>query len=66
MNDKTSETRVEHCNMASEEGAHDTVSTNLKITRDGYLENKKGIFVCLIISMALFEFGLDQGMVNGL
>lgn len=37
----------------------------LKITRDSWKDNKKGIAVCFIINMALFEYGLDQGMVNG-
>jgi sugar porter (SP) family MFS transporter len=37
----------------------------LKITRDSWLENKKGILICIMINMVNFEYGLDLGMVNG-
>ncbi|KUJ06317.1 general substrate transporter [Mollisia scopiformis] len=35
------------------------------ITRDSWKDNKKGIAICFLINMAMFEFGLDQGMVSG-
>jgi len=38
---------------------------SLNITSSSMWDNKKGIFICLLINMALFEYGLDQGMVNG-
>lgn len=36
-----------------------------KITQDSWRDNKKGIAICLVVNMAMFEFGLDQGIVNG-
>jgi MFS transporter, SP family, sugar:H+ symporter len=38
---------------------------NLKITRNSLWENRRGIIISLIINMSLFEYGLDQGTVNG-
>ena len=67
MTDKDSGAHVEHSDdVRGDEGSPELTSSNLKITRDSYLENKKGILICLIVNMALFEFGLDQGLVNGL
>ncbi|KAK5035523.1 hypothetical protein LTS07_002962 [Exophiala sideris] len=39
--------------------------TSLKITQDSWWKNKKIITIALIVNMATFEYGLDQGMVNG-
>ncbi|ETN39745.1 uncharacterized protein HMPREF1541_05971 [Cyphellophora europaea CBS 101466] len=52
-NDKAEESRVEHADMGTREADSDPAAPTLKITRDGYWENKKGILMCLI------------GMVNG-
>lgn len=59
-NDKAEESRVEHADMGTREADSDPAAPTLKITRDGYWENKKGILMCLIVSLAFFEFGLDQ------
>lgn len=37
----------------------------VKITHDSWFKNKKIICICLVVNMATFEYGLDQGMVNG-
>jgi hypothetical protein len=58
-------THVEHANMGTYEEAREVAAPELKITRESYWENKRAIVLCLIVSMAFLEFGLDQGTVNG-
>lgn len=40
-------------------------NVNISITRSSWWENKKVIGIAILINMASFEYGLDQGMVNG-
>jgi hypothetical protein len=60
--EKPEELHVDHAEV-HESSTPD--ASALKITRDSYWDNKKGIAICLIINMAVFEYGLDQGMVVG-
>lgn len=62
LDDKSSNTHLDNAEIGA---SVDTVAPTLKITRESWIENKKGIAICFIINMAMFEFGLDQGMVNG-
>lgn len=63
--DKPEGAQVDHAEVSEQRIARDASSLNLKITRDSYWDNKKGIALCLLLNMAAFEYGLDQGMVNG-
>lgn len=65
QNDKASESRIEHADMGTSDLGSNSQTAILKITRDSYWENRKAISMCLIISTAFLEFGLDQGIVNG-
>lgn len=60
--DKDDHAHVDYAEVTSD---HQTNPQTLTITRDSYWDNKKIISICLIINMAVFEYGLDQGMVVG-
>jgi hypothetical protein len=64
--DKPEGTHIDHAEIHDQSLARDANSLNLKITRDSYWENKKGIALCLLLNMAAFEYGLDQGMFDNL
>jgi MFS transporter, SP family, sugar:H+ symporter len=63
--DKAEHTHFDHVEVEDRQPATEVSPATLKITRDSYWDNKKGILICLIINMAAFEYGLDQGMVVG-
>ncbi|KAJ9606188.1 hypothetical protein H2200_009149 [Cladophialophora chaetospira] len=63
--EKPEETHVDHMEIDEQGSTHGDSHAVLKITRDSFWDNKKGIAICLIINMAVFEYGLDQGMVVG-
>ncbi|KEF59862.1 uncharacterized protein A1O9_04710 [Exophiala aquamarina CBS 119918] len=63
--DKPEEAHVDHAGVDDQIMAQDDISPSLKITQDSYWDNKRGVALCLLFNMAAFEYGLDQGMVNG-
>ncbi|KAF2733979.1 putative sugar transporter [Polyplosphaeria fusca] len=62
---KPVQTHLENVDTGTKEAHADPTQSTLKITRDSWWDNKKGIFICILINMVNFEYGLDQGMVNG-
>ncbi|KAF2117348.1 general substrate transporter [Lophiotrema nucula] len=65
MDDKDTPAHLEHGDHGTESISDEISSSNLNITHNSWLDNKKGIAICLVINMAFFEYGLDLGMVNG-
>ena len=63
--EKPGETHLDHVEVNDEVSTRDNSTLDLNITRGSYWENKRGIALCLVVNMAVFEYGLDQGMVNG-
>lgn len=63
--DKPEQAHIDHAEVSDQYQAADADSPSLKITRDSYWDNRKGIALCLLLNMAAFEYGLDQGMING-
>ncbi|KAJ4290827.1 hypothetical protein N0V90_010022 [Kalmusia sp. IMI 367209] len=64
--EKTSDrVHLENVDVPASNSANATSTIHLEITRESWRDNLKGLVICLIINMATFEYGLDQGMVNG-
>lgn len=63
--DKPATAYTENINLSTSGAPDESGLITLKITRDSWMENKKGILICMVINMVNFEYGLDLGMVNG-